>query len=279
MRPEFADALRERLMLEAPERLAELAASTASDSGRTLGSTTRRRVRVARIAAVTCLVVGVTGGVAAASQSALPGDPLYGVKRGIERAQVSFAGSDATEGQRLVNQASTRLDEISDLALSRPDDAETTRLIEQTLADFSPRPTTERTRSSRRTRTTPTKAASRPCGTSPTAPRATSTTSRRSSRRRHATICSTQPDCCPDSTATLAMRAPTAVHCLRSLSSDSIRESGRHRQEPARTAAGPIPGNDPGGRSATGQARTSRARPPIPRHRIFRRGSCRHCRR
>jgi hypothetical protein len=95
------------------------------------------RARLARIAAVTCLVVGVTGGVAAASQTALPGDPLYGVKRGIERAQVTMAGSQASEGQRLVDQASTRLDEITDLALNRPEDPATTRLIEQTLADFS----------------------------------------------------------------------------------------------------------------------------------------------
>jgi hypothetical protein len=137
MRPEFAETLRARLMLEAPERLADLSAATAGDSGRPLVHTAPKRVRLARVAAVTCLVVGVTGGVAAASQSALPGDPLYGVKRGIERAQVSFAGSDATEGQRLVSQASTRLDEVEDLAVSRPDDDATTRLIEQTLADFS----------------------------------------------------------------------------------------------------------------------------------------------
>ena len=138
MRPEFAATLRDRLMLEAPERLAGLAPATDSNSGRTIEPATQpRRARIARIAAVTCLVVGVTGSVAAASQSALPGDPLYGVKRGIERVQVEFARSDATEGQRLVSQASTRLDEIGDLALTRPDDPATTRLIVQTLGDFS----------------------------------------------------------------------------------------------------------------------------------------------
>ena len=92
---------------------------------------------MARVAAVSCLIIGVTGGVAAASQSALPGDPLYDVKRGIERAQVSLAQSDATEGQRLVSQATTRLDEVKDLAVTRPDDPQTTRLIQSTLAEFT----------------------------------------------------------------------------------------------------------------------------------------------
>lgn len=139
MRPEFAESLRARLMLEAPERLAELAASTAGDSGRASPSSDAAppRLRIARIAAVTCLVVGISGGVAAASQSALPGDPLYGLKRGIEHAQVSLARSDASEGAHLVDQASTRLDEVNDLAVSRPDDPQTTRLIQQTLGDFS----------------------------------------------------------------------------------------------------------------------------------------------
>lgn len=137
-RPEFAESLRAQLLLEAPEHLTQPAESTAGDSGRTetVGSRTRLKLRLARVAAVTCLIVGVTGGIAAASQSALPGDPLYGVKRGIERVQVSLAGSDETQGQRLVSQAATRLDEVNDLAVTRPDDPQTVRLIQQTLDEF-----------------------------------------------------------------------------------------------------------------------------------------------
>jgi len=139
MRPEFASDLRERLLLEAPRQLAVAAQSRPGDSGRREDTPVPSRAfaRLTRVAAVTCLVIGVSGGVAAASQSALPGDPLYGVKRAIERAEVRLAGSDSSRGQELVEQARTRLDEVSDLAITRPPSGDTTRLIQETLASFT----------------------------------------------------------------------------------------------------------------------------------------------
>lgn len=137
MRPDFASSLRERLMAEAPEALADLVVEPPANRARPVVLAASRRHRFVRAAAATCLVLGVTGGVAAASQSALPGDPLYGVKRALERIDVGLDRSDAAKGEDLVNQASTRLDEVNDLAMTRPDDADTARLIEETLATFS----------------------------------------------------------------------------------------------------------------------------------------------
>lgn len=61
------------------------------------------------------VAVGALGGVAAASSSALPGDSLYGMKRGLENWQLDFAGSDATRGRLLLDQASNRMSEAQQL--------------------------------------------------------------------------------------------------------------------------------------------------------------------
>jgi hypothetical protein len=64
-------------------------------------------------------VAGVTAGalilsgVAAASTGAVPGDPLYGVKRSEERAQLAFAGSDASRGKLYLEFARSRLAEAA----------------------------------------------------------------------------------------------------------------------------------------------------------------------
>jgi hypothetical protein len=52
-------------------------------------------------------------GISAASESASPGDALYGVKRSTERAQLAMAGSDITRGQLSLNFARTRLAEAA----------------------------------------------------------------------------------------------------------------------------------------------------------------------
>lgn len=74
-----------------------------------------RRQRRISIAAAALVVVGGGAGVAAAADSALPGDPLYPIKRGIESAQVSLNSSDSGKGQDLLRQASVRLDEVDGL--------------------------------------------------------------------------------------------------------------------------------------------------------------------
>ena len=50
-------------------------------------------------------------GMSAASGDAIPGDPLYSVKRSTEKAQLALAGSDTSRGQLYLEFARTRLDE------------------------------------------------------------------------------------------------------------------------------------------------------------------------
>jgi hypothetical protein len=70
----------------------------------------RRPGRRAIVIGVLAATMAVSG-VAAASGGAMPGDPLYGVKRSTERAQLALAGSDVTRGQIYLNLARTRLAE------------------------------------------------------------------------------------------------------------------------------------------------------------------------
>ena len=69
-----------------------------------------------------------------ASQSALPGDALYPVKRAIENAQTGLSsGDDKTEG--ILGNASARLDEVA--ALSDRDTAESDTQVPGTIHDFT----------------------------------------------------------------------------------------------------------------------------------------------
>ncbi|WP_327670756.1 MULTISPECIES: DUF5667 domain-containing protein [unclassified Streptomyces] len=75
----------------------------------------RPRSRLSKGIAAGGLTVGVAAGafsgVAAASSSALPGDHLYGLKRGMEDLKLGMAHSDSDKGQAYLDQASTRLSE------------------------------------------------------------------------------------------------------------------------------------------------------------------------
>lgn len=64
-----------------------------------------------RLAVVIGLATGALAlsGVSAASGGALPGDPLYSVKRSGEQAQLMLAGSDASRGRLHLDFAHTRL--------------------------------------------------------------------------------------------------------------------------------------------------------------------------
>jgi hypothetical protein len=57
------------------------------------------------------VAAGAFGGVAAASTNALPGDTLYGLKRGMEDLKLSLADGDSERGRLYLDQASTRLNE------------------------------------------------------------------------------------------------------------------------------------------------------------------------
>ncbi len=73
------------------------------------------RDRRARAAIVLGLVGGAIGvaGMLPASGNSVPGDPLYGVKRSTERAQLALAGSDSSRGQLYLEFARTRMNEAS----------------------------------------------------------------------------------------------------------------------------------------------------------------------
>ncbi|MFH9860762.1 DUF5667 domain-containing protein [Streptomyces sp. NPDC017202] len=76
----------------------------------------RPRTRLAKGLTAGGLSIGVAagalGGVAAASSEALPGDSLYGLKRGIEDFKLNYlAEGESERGQAYLDQASTRLSE------------------------------------------------------------------------------------------------------------------------------------------------------------------------
>ncbi|MEY9933412.1 hypothetical protein ABH926_008067 [Catenulispora sp. GP43] len=78
---------------------------------------------------------GGLGGVAWAASSALPGDPLYGVKRSLENMRVSVSGSDLERGEQYLGQAKTRLEEIHKLLGrhdSNVDGSDSSKLIAET---------------------------------------------------------------------------------------------------------------------------------------------------
>jgi hypothetical protein len=113
-RPEFRATLRESLVVQAAERV-----PATTKPARAPGRPPTRQHRMRRIIA-TGLLVSLVGGVgaAAASTHALPGDALYGLKRGIESAQLKFAHSDLARGRELLDQAGHRLSEAEALASS-----------------------------------------------------------------------------------------------------------------------------------------------------------------
>jgi hypothetical protein len=131
-RPDFAASLRERLMEAADTLLVSAEPEQRLATVIDFKSARPARQRRIGIAAAALIVVGGTASVAAAAEHALPGDPLYGLKRGIESAQISFNSSDSGKGQDMLSQASTRLQEINGLLAAHGSNAE----VAQTLSSF-----------------------------------------------------------------------------------------------------------------------------------------------
>lgn len=136
-RPEFVSSLRTRLVTEAPSALREATSAGVARPATISFDRSRGRRRVLSVAATTCILAGTSVGVAAASQSALPGETLYPVKRGIEQLEIRTAGSATDRGAEYLEQADTRLTEVEDLALTKPDDPSTLPLMREALDDFS----------------------------------------------------------------------------------------------------------------------------------------------
>lgn len=126
----FAADLRERLMAEAVTVLTPASDGLALPV-RTRGRRERRLVAVASVA----VLLGGTAGMATAAQDALPGEALYPIKRGIEKAEVGLSMSSAGQGRDLLHQASDRLDEAQ--ALVAADTTTGTPRVPDTIRSFT----------------------------------------------------------------------------------------------------------------------------------------------
>ena len=113
-RPEFVASLREQLMTAAAT---ELVGPVPGDRLTPAVTTPRRRRRERRIAAAVggLAVLGATTSMAVAAQSALPGQPLYPVKRAIENAHVGLQTAEDAKGTTILENASGRLVEVNQL--------------------------------------------------------------------------------------------------------------------------------------------------------------------
>ncbi len=141
--PAFATALRQRLVTEAQTVLrdaaderhvteARLRLGDPSSTRRPASAPVRRRRRAAAAVAGVVLV-GSSATMAIAAQHALPGDRLYPLKRGIESAHAQLTFDRAARGRVLLDNASTRLDEVEQLS----NDGASAAQIGQTLDAFS----------------------------------------------------------------------------------------------------------------------------------------------
>lgn len=124
--PEFRDSLR-AMLLATIEREGigatakpDLAATRWRLAGGSLRHTAAVRPPLTRRARTWgAIVIGLAAGtlaisaMSAVSGDAIPGDPLYSVKRSTERAQIALAGSDISRGQLYLEFARTRLDEAA----------------------------------------------------------------------------------------------------------------------------------------------------------------------
>ena len=129
-RDAFAADLRERLMAEAATVLTPGAAGLALPA-RTRGKRERRLVAIASAA----VLLGGTAGMATAAQSALPGEALYPIKRGIEKAEVRLSMSPTGQGRDLLHQATDRLGEAQ--GLIEADSPTGTPQVPHTLRSFT----------------------------------------------------------------------------------------------------------------------------------------------
>jgi hypothetical protein len=138
-RPDFVTELRARLVASAEAMPARDAASDRADRLRLRspdpGRVRNPKERRAAIAVGTLALVGATTTLSVVAQGALPGDVLYPLKRGIENAHAGISIGDDNKGDALLSNASTRLDEVADLARAGGD--ENADAISDTLDDFT----------------------------------------------------------------------------------------------------------------------------------------------
>ncbi|HEX4220878.1 MAG TPA: DUF5667 domain-containing protein, partial [Pseudonocardiaceae bacterium] len=130
--PDARERMRARVVAELPEILTEQARSSRSTTLSSAGkSATNQRVTGTRgrlaiaLGAAFCLVIALCGMTMLLSNSALPGDPLYGIRRTVESAAMSLTFGDESKGLKHLGFAADRVSDIESLAARYPNTAGT----------------------------------------------------------------------------------------------------------------------------------------------------------
>ena len=131
-----ARVARAAFVRQVPEEVARghLAAFRADRARSVVVAVGRPRFRVARIAIVAAIVaVLACGSALAASASALPGDPLYGVKRAAERISLAMHRDPVGRAALHLQFAENRAGEVTDLLASGRIASEAAEALEEEL--------------------------------------------------------------------------------------------------------------------------------------------------
>lgn len=114
-REEFRAALRQRLVAVATVQAAAEPTTPVRRSAWSGGWRGWQGQRKVAVASGTLAALVAVAGVAVGASRSLPGDPLYGVKRSTEAAQLFVTSGDVNRGEKHLEYARTRLQEISDM--------------------------------------------------------------------------------------------------------------------------------------------------------------------
>lgn len=132
--PDARERMRAKVMAELPEILTEHAktarTTTLSTAGKAAAGQAKPRVTGTRgrlaiaVGAAFCLVIALCGMTMLLSSSALPGDPLYGIRRTVESAAMSLTFGDESKGFKHLAYAADRISDIESLAARYPNTAD-----------------------------------------------------------------------------------------------------------------------------------------------------------
>ena len=94
---------------------------TPSPRPRSIGTAGPRGRLLVALAAVFCLVLALSGMAMLASENALPGDPLYGVRRTVESATLGLTSGQLAQGNKHLEFATDRVSDLETLVAQHPD--------------------------------------------------------------------------------------------------------------------------------------------------------------
>jgi hypothetical protein len=138
----FKESLRTKLMAEAAQLAAAAPAAAPAPAAPQIPTQLGPLKSLPKVLAKPAMQVASGGlaatiavtGIGIGASRSLPGDPLYGLKRTVERLQDRTAGGTVAEAASVLEHAQTRIDEIT--ALLERDGAAAVEQVEQTLADL-----------------------------------------------------------------------------------------------------------------------------------------------